>query len=151
MDAFGGSIASDNLFLFTPSNLAGTDTLTGNPNAGFVDTLTLTAIGTVSAAQLAGTTGIEIVRLTGLGNTLELTLAMANTSMAPDLRVVGQGGNDTVTAALVTNGTRSITFDTRGGNDTLTGGAGADRFVFDVINLDASDVVHGGAGRVRWH
>jgi len=146
-DNFTGNPGEYNVFNFTPSTLAATDTLTGGATGAFVDVLVLTAGGTVTAAQFAGVTNIEQLNLAAAGNSVTLTNGLvAGSSIAgPVFSVIAGAGVDNVNASGVTNGVR-IAFRGSGGNDTFIGGTAADLFLFAPTDLTVGNTITGGLG-----
>ena len=59
IDTFTGTAGELNRFFFVPANLQPTDTITGGATGGFVDILSVTAGGTITAGQFAGVTNVE--------------------------------------------------------------------------------------------
>ena len=70
VDNFTGIAGQDNTFQFTPLTLQSTDTVTGGATGVFIDILSLTAAGTITAAQFAGVTNVERLDLPDGGNTV---------------------------------------------------------------------------------
>ena len=93
IDKFTGVAGENNFFNFTPSTLQATDTITGGAAGGFIDTLQLTAGGTVTAGQFAQVTNVERLDLNSAGNVIALTSALVAQSIT---------GNFTVTEAAAT-------------------------------------------------
>ena len=76
VDNFTGLAGEDNTFQFTPTTLQPTDTVTGGATGVFIDILSLTAPGTITAAQLAGVTNVERLELPNGTNNVTLTSGM---------------------------------------------------------------------------
>ena len=148
IDNFVGPAGENNIFNFTPTTLQATDTLTGNTTAGFLDTLQLTAGGTVAAAQFAGVTNTDRLVLNSAGNVVALTNGLVAGANGNFFAVTNSGGNDTVDASAVTNGV-TIEFNIGAGNDTYISGIGSDRFVFNSMADLSGDTLTGGAGLDR--
>src|SRR5262249_2426681 len=132
-----------NTFQFTPSTLQSTDTVTGGATGGFIDILSLTSPGTITAAQFAGVTNVEQLNLPDGLNAVTLTNGLvAGTSLANGFFVVlGGTGGDTIDGSGISNGKR-LQVAAGGGTDTLKGG-NAD----DVLDGGAAaDTMTGGAG-----
>jgi Ca2+-binding RTX toxin-like protein len=112
------------------------------------DTLQFTAASTISAAQLANVTGIEIIDLAVTASTLTLSDAVvdANGGDVQQVRLTTAG---TVTASALT-ATNSIAVRAEVATDgavSVTGGAGNDSMTFNTTGLlSALDAVKLGAG-----
>lgn len=105
------------------ANLNGADSISGGAGR---DRLVLTGTGAVSAAALAGVASVEEIQLPGLaGVTLQVSDAMANQADADVLTVIGNGQDQAVDASGVLAG-RGVVFLAGSGQDSFTGGAGAD-------------------------
>src|SRR6266481_2553526 len=72
-DTFTGTAGQLNTFFFVPVNLQPTDTITGGATGGFIDVLSVTAGGTITAGQFAGVTNVEELDLSAAGNSVTLT------------------------------------------------------------------------------
>ena len=145
VDTFTGLAGEKNTFRLTPTDLQPADTITGGATGGFIDVLSVTAGGTITAGQFAGVTKIEELDLSAAGNSVTLTNSLVGRSSTGIFNVQENGGNNVVDASGVTNNT-SILFQTASGNDTLTGGTSGDIFSFAPSNLTSGDVIAGGAG-----
>lgn len=142
IDVFRGGAGGD-LFKFGVGQLTQADIVEGG---GGADVLIFTdGTGTVSAADLAGVSGIEGIQLSPSGSTLILNNGVAAANAAV-LQVHTGAGNDVVDDSGVTLADRGIAVFGGAGNDTYKGGAGADSFRFDVEQLTQADLVSGGAG-----
>jgi Ca2+-binding RTX toxin-like protein len=126
----GGS--GNDIFEFSAANLAATDTVVGG---GGSDTLSMTTAGTINAG---GISGVGTFRLASTAaNTLTLTNANFTGVTGGKITVVGGSGGNTVNAAAVT-GSDEVVLVGGAGNDvltaeqhaTMTGGGGADTFMF---------------------
>ena len=144
-DNFTGIANEFNTFNFTPTTLSASDTITGIVSASFFDALQLTAGGTVTAAQFAGVTNIELLLLSAAGNNVTLANGLVAGSSAGAFVVIGAAGNDTVNASAVTNG-MPIVFSGNGGSDTFVGSSGVNISYFNAGDLTAADTVTGGVG-----
>lgn len=130
--------------LETVSGGAGNDTLSIEQNVGI----------TVTAANLAAISSIEILKVSSQDNTSSITLtdavytANGNTSLTIVDGDLTQGALSVNAAALTSANSIQIAGNTTTGvNDTLIGGAGNDTFTFAGTNgLQADDTVTGGAG-----
>ncbi|MEJ0075774.1 MAG: cadherin domain-containing protein [Alphaproteobacteria bacterium] len=145
VDNFSGIAGQDNFYFFTPATLQATDTIAGAAGASFIDSMVLTASGTVTASQFAGVTGIEMIGLSSGGNTVSLTNGLVAGTGTGVFSVFGDVGNDTVDASGVTNGIR-IVFTASSGTDSFIGGNGNDVFQFNAADLTSADSVNGGTG-----
>ena len=146
-DTFNVTTTTDFIGLATVESVSGG---AGNDNLAFVEN---TAI-TVAAADLAAISGIERITINGTANAGSVTLtdAVYTSNAVETLRIIDGDltqGTLTVTASALT-GTNSIHVTANSSttvNDTLTGGAGADTFVFaTTAGLESTDTVVGGAG-----
>ena len=140
-DTFIGGAGGD-VFRFGAPNLTGADTVTGGAGS---DTLVFTTAGTITAAQLAGVSGIERIQLANGTNSVVLSAALPASAEAQLLRVLGGSGDDTINGAAAAAGTRLDLF-AGAGSDTLLGGAGDDAFRFAIDALTSNDQVAGGDG-----
>src|SRR5262245_31788363 len=83
VDNFTGNAGETNTFQFTSTTLQSTDTVTGGATGVFIDILSLTAPGTVTATQFAGVTDVEQLTLPDGTNSVTLTNGMvAGSSLA---------------------------------------------------------------------
>lgn len=144
-DHLSGEDNENNFFLVCPALLSPQDTITGVASINFIDALILTCSGTVTAAQLAGVTGIEVLQYHPGGNSVFLSNQLIATSDLGFLVVVGGGGNDVADASSVTNGGR-VLFFAGAGTDTFLGGNGNDYIEFNAAELTSADSVSGGSG-----
>jgi len=108
-----------------------------------------TAASTISAAQLANVTGVEIIDLAVTGSSVTLTDAVVDAN-GGDVQQVRALGAATVTASALT-APNSIAVRVQGttGTVSVTGGAGADSVTFSGNTtglLDATDAVKLGSG-----
>ena len=124
---------------------AGNDTLTISQSA--------TAI-TITAADLLGLSGVDRISLSGtsLAGSITLSDAVYTANGVSNLKVLDgdatQGSLTVNAAALTGSNAITVTANTATGvNDTLTGGAGDDTFIFSTTaGLESTDTVVGGAG-----
>src|SRR4029077_19687128 len=82
IDNFTGTAGQDHTINLTQSTLQSNDTVTDGTGR-FTDFLTLTAAGTITAAQFAGVTNIEQLNLPGGTNNITLTNRLVALSSAP--------------------------------------------------------------------
>ena len=143
VDNLTGNAGQDNTFQVTASTLQSTDIVTGGATGSFIDTLSLTAAGTITAAQFAGVTNIEQLTLANGTNSVTLTNGLvAGTSLAGRAFVVAGGtGDDTVDGSAINNGVHLL-LSSLGGADTLKGGTGNDT----LDGGSGADAMTGGAG-----
>jgi Ca2+-binding RTX toxin-like protein len=101
----------------------------------------------VTAAQFAGVTNIEQLRLSAAGNAVTLPNSLvAGTSLSGGVfEVVAGAGVDTVNASGVNNGIK-IAFYGSGGNDTFIGGTSDDLFLFTPADATVGNTLIGGTG-----
>ena len=144
-DTFTGTAGEQNTFFFTPSTLQPTDTVTGGATGGFVDVLSLTAGGTITAGQFAGVTRMEELDLSAAGNSVTLTNGLVAATSTGQFTVRDGGGDDVVDGSAINNGI-GVVVQAAAGNDTFKGGAGNDIFFFAPSDLTSGDTVVGGAG-----
>ncbi len=142
-DTFRGGTGND-VFRFNATDLTAADTVAGGGGIG-IDAINFQTAGTVTAANLAGVSGIERIALAAGTNAITITDALLNTASGNAMTVFTNSGNDTVDGSGLT-GANKLEIYTGLGNDILRGGAGNDVFRFSVTGLDGSDVVAGGAG-----
>ncbi|AUN33076.1 beta strand repeat-containing protein [Niveispirillum cyanobacteriorum] len=120
------------------------DTVVGGN--GTADTLKFTGLTTLSAAQLANVTGVEVIALENAGaNSIVLTdaiLAANSTSLRIDI-----ANASTVDASALTSANSVLVQTTTAGNVSVTGGAGNDVVRFNTTaSLTAEDAVKLGSG-----
>ncbi|MEA2879412.1 MAG: large repetitive protein [Hyphomicrobiales bacterium] len=144
-DNFTGNSGENNTVFLTSTTLQSVDTVTGGATGSFFDILTITAGGTIAAAQFAGVTRFELLNLASAGNSVALTNGLVANSSAGIFSVIGGTGNDSVDASGVNNGMR-IAFYAGSGTDSFTGGNGNDYVEFTAAELTAADSVNGGNG-----
>ena len=116
--------AGNDTFRFNVGDLTGADVVQGG---GGTDTLAFLNAGTVTAASLAGVSGIEHITLAPGTNSITFNDTFANANAAM-LTVYGSTGDDTIDASADTSTAHAITVYAGAGNDTLKGGAGNDTF-----------------------
>ncbi|OYU36302.1 calcium-binding protein [Novosphingobium sp. PASSN1] len=141
---FGG--AGDDVFRFARLDLTADDTVTGG--TGF-DMLVLSDTGALAVDALAGVTGIDRISLAAGGNSLKLTDAnYAVGTYFGEIDFVGAAGSSVIDGTDLT-GTHGIYFVDGGAADTIMGGAGRDRLVFQNGNVFVTgDTFNGGGGNV---
>jgi Ca2+-binding RTX toxin-like protein len=112
--------------------------------------------GAVDAVVVNATTGSDVVRISGAGNSLSVDglaaqISVAGAETSDRLIVHGLAGDDVVDASAVSSGAMALTLDggdgddvllDGAGNDTLQGGAGDDV----LLGGPGSDVLDGGPG-----
>ncbi|MDO6123577.1 hypothetical protein GB928_020480 [Shinella curvata] len=141
-DTLTGGAGSDS-FSFTTKDLTGNDKIVGGNGW---DQLVFTTSGAITASAFANVSGIEQIVLATGSNTLTVTNALVGSAHEDVLNVLGGSGNDVINAAALTTAGNRMQITAGAGNDTLTGGAGADSFSFTAKDLTANDTVVGGAG-----
>lgn len=143
MEQFLGGSGAD-VIVANTSTIAGSDALNGGAGSA-IDVLQL-AGGVYTAAMLAGVTQIERIQLLAPGSEVFLALGLPATSTGT-FAVIGTSGNDRVVAAA--GETARVGFNPGAGSDRFLGGDGDDQINMAIADLDASDVLNGGAGRDR--
>ncbi|OGT39141.1 MAG: hypothetical protein A3E81_06475 [Gammaproteobacteria bacterium RIFCSPHIGHO2_12_FULL_36_30] len=151
-----------NTFVTNDSNFVAGDTLTGSTGT---DTLVIVGGATITAAELANKTGIEIIQLNASGSTLTLSDAFVDAADSDSVRinnssytvsldtsalnvartaVAGATGTITLTAAgkITSADATNTSVVGSGGADTLAGGTGADT----LAGAHGGDTITGGAG-----
>jgi Ca2+-binding RTX toxin-like protein len=146
-DTYIGS-ASDEVFVFSNGQLNSSDTINGGAGE---DAIHLDAGTIISASDLANVTGIESILFRGDGSITVTDSFVAQKSITFLTTVSNSDSDQTIDASGVGASAMSsagFIYRTGGGSDTLTGSVGRDTFFFDAgkSELDASDVVDGGAG-----
>ena len=164
-DNFTGIAGENNTFNLTPATLQSTDVITGEATGTFEDRFVLTQGGTITAAQLAGVSGMELLLLDAATN-ITLTNGLAGTGSG--LFTIGGsagGQGDTIDGSQITNGAGFLVF-AGDGTDTVTGGNGNDTLIAhtlpslfspehdtlsggdgdDTLYGEAADTLSGGAG-----
>lgn len=145
LDRFTTSGASD-IFRFSAEALNG-DTIDGGGynwkwpgevEDGDRDTLVITTRGEITVAALANVMHVEQITLAAAGTTLHLAEKVEYGGFGS---VEGSSGDDVVDAS---QSTVFLRYEAGGGDDTLTGGTGADWFKFKVGELTQADKVAGG-------
>jgi trimeric autotransporter adhesin len=159
VDNVSGGDGDDTINVTTTTDFIGltaAETVSGGAgNDNLVISQAATAI-TLAATDLTGLSSIDRITINGTSGAGSITLtdAVYTANGISELRIIDgdlttAGGTLTVTASALT-GTNAIhvTANTATGiNDTLTGGAGNDTFVFSTVaGLEATDTVVGGAG-----
>jgi hypothetical protein len=125
-DAIGGANntyiggSGSDFFRFNAANLDSTDTLTGGGGAG-TDFLVIRTAGSVSAADLANVSQMEVVQLQNGGSVILSDTLSDSGSLETD----GSSLADTFDGSAVTS--YNIVLKGNGGADTLKGGAGNDQ------------------------
>jgi Ca2+-binding RTX toxin-like protein len=140
---FGAIGGSDNV---TVNDLSGTDvlrvavdlagTLGGSAADGQLDWVTV--IGSNGNDQISVFNQGGLVIVNGLA--AQSTVDHADTT--DQLTVHGSGGTDTIDASALTLNVMALTLNGGAGNDTLTGSAGADRFLFTLGNDTITNFSH---------
>jgi hypothetical protein len=121
--------AGADTFTFDPAHFSRADIIQGGAGPA-IDTLRFSTAGSISAASLANTSGIEKIALANGTNSLTLPDALVGSANGGLLTVVGGNGQDTINASAVGAAHRVI-FDGGGGADTMTAGAGVDYFLYN--------------------
>ena len=145
VDHFTGNSGENNTFIFTPSTLQSSDTITGIVGGSFIDVLQITDGGTITSDQFSGVTNVDELFLSTSGNNVTLTNGLVAGASGGTFSIFDGGGNDVVDGSGVNNGIALIFF-AAGGSDTFKGGSGDDVFVIAASDLTSSDTIVGGAG-----
>ncbi|MCC6920587.1 MAG: hypothetical protein IT548_15425 [Alphaproteobacteria bacterium] len=140
-DSVSGGAGSD-FFRVTTSDLSSADTISGG--GGTLDSLVFTDAGTVAATAFAQVTGIEHLRLAAGANRIALSDSLVGGATGRLLKVAGCSGNDTVDGSAVTTAQHRLDVTLGGGDDSITGGAGADFFEVAASDLASGDTIDGG-------
>ena len=145
-DTLTGGAGADTFF-FTAGGLTSGDIVSGGAGAT-TDSLNFYTAGTIVSSAFAHVSHIEAVSLANGANSLTLTDALVGSADNGKqiLRVYGNAGDDVIDASAVTTATHRLNIYGGAGNDTLTGGAGADTFYFAMADLTSGDTVNGGTG-----
>ena len=143
-DNVTGLAGDYNEFLFTPSTLQSTDTITGGATGAFLDILVATAGGTIASSQFQHVTLVEQLNLSSGGNNVTLSNSLVAGSSNSYFAVVDGGGSDVVDGSAIT--VKSIVFFAAAGSDTFKGGTGNDSVFIAPTDLTSADTLQGGAG-----
>lgn len=131
--------AGNDVFRFSTANLSNSDTINGG---GGGNLLIMSNAGTVNAS---GVSGVEAIHL-GNSGANNLTLKNANfTGTSGMIWVYGRNGGNTVNASQVTAASDRAIFSGGAGADHFTGGAGN-----DVFYAGGDTTMTGGAGANRF-
>lgn len=137
-DQFLGTALAEDTFEFSVAALSASDTVAGGGLSATAarDTLKITSAGTINFVNLVNVSGIETIKLSGGGNEVRLTHALAASARNHSLEVIGNAGGDHIWSpnADRLQNTDSLSVNAYGGNDTVSGGLG-------------NDVLRGGVGR----
>ncbi|PIZ03779.1 MAG: hypothetical protein COY58_07590 [Gammaproteobacteria bacterium CG_4_10_14_0_8_um_filter_38_16] len=160
IDTFATGISNDT-FTTTEANFSAADSITAG---GGTDTLIFSDAATITTAELANKTGIDVIQL-GDNSTVAISNAFVAASdsgfveinnqtytlnldvsdvSAPQAIVIGGTGQVTLSAAGTVSAKESVNVNIVGssGADTITGGSGADTLVGGY----GGDTISGGAG-----
>lgn len=135
LDIFFGTDYVADTFIFDPTTLAGTDIIAGGLSTGFGDfDVVALAAGTYAAADFAGMTGIDEIRLDGPA-TLEVDTAMIDqggTGGVLSFFVIrASAGDDIIDASAADRSANTLAVVLGGGSDTVYGSLGDDQFSID--------------------
>ncbi|WP_439815000.1 beta strand repeat-containing protein [Zavarzinia sp. CC-PAN008] len=140
-DFLDGGAGAD-LFQLTAEQLTSADSVIGG-NDAVLDTLELTTAGTVTAAELAGVSGVEVIRFGVAGlNNIALSDAFVGSAIGDKVTILGSAGADSISAVAVAGAANRINAVLYAGADRMTGGAGADT----IDGGTGDDVLSGAAG-----
>jgi Ca2+-binding RTX toxin-like protein len=164
IDTFIGGTGADTFVVSSLANLNAGDTINGTAEAGTIDTLRLDVAGTYNLTSF-GITNIDSLVLSHNAAGFSVTVGDAMVSTADangdgtqnDLQIssdtsMSSGNGVTIDASALTGSNHIIVVGTSlGGNDSITGGAGADTLDggagADTINGGGgNDTITGGAG-----
>ncbi len=120
--------AGGDSFTFSAAHFSANDIVQGGSGTA-VDTLRFSTAGTITAAELAGVSGIETFDLGNGANSFTLTDALVASANGTNVRVNGGTGADTIDASGVASGHKDI-LDGGGGADSMIAGAGKDTFFY---------------------
>ncbi|SFS10949.1 calcium-binding protein [Sphingomonas jatrophae] len=143
-DTVRGGAGAD-VFNFAATDLNGSDVVSGGDGAS-VDTLRLTTAGTLTAAALAGVSGIEAFLLANGTNSLALSSTQAGSAYGGTVTVTGGTGADSLNTSAVTVATQRVEFSAGTGSDAYVGGTGIDVLKIAAAELTAADSFAGGSG-----
>lgn len=142
------NIADEFIFIST-ARLSGQDTIVGG-SGNVTDKVTFTIAGTITAGQLALTSGIELIQLgSSASSNNNVTLTDTLVSSANNRRLTIQGGTsatEMIDARLVTSSANTVIMIAGAATSTFFGGEGLDQFNFTIANLTSADAADGGAG-----
>ena len=153
IDIIIGGAGGDTLNLTDVSDFIGLTSVEVFDGGAGIDVVNFTedATTTVAAADLGGLLGVERLTFEGTGaNSVTLSdgVYASNGTTTLDIRDIAATGAVTVDAAGV-SATNTVTYRTALATDTIdtiTGGAGDDKFTFYETAISATDVLAGGAG-----
>lgn len=143
-DNFIGTDAVADIFLFHAADLNDRDRVVGGDGPAR-DRLVFADAGHIYGFNMAGVSGIEQVELAQGINRLTLTALMGETALDHIVTVIGNDGDDRISAWAFTAG-QSVDIIAGAGNDELYGGAGNDIFRFAIADLTSADIIGGGRG-----
>ncbi|WP_131819302.1 Ig-like domain-containing protein [Sphingomonas jatrophae] len=139
-DVFRGGGGND-VFRFAAAELTAADTVVGG--GGTIDQLVFETAGAVSAASMAGVSGIERYVLAAGGNALTFNAANAAGVAGGVIQVITSVGNDSVNGTALTDAVLEISAS--GGLDTIYGTSGGDTVRIGGSDL-AGDTINGFSG-----
>lgn len=147
-DRFDGLFNENNLFVFAPGALSGTDHVFGSTNAAVIDTLAFTSAARVQAGKFDDTRNIEVIRLDVAGIDLTVSQPLAGSSQRGFLTISGSDGADIVSGQPTDPArgpvTTPLVFNSNGGADRFTGGEGDD--LVQIGDADSTGTVLDGRG-----
>jgi RTX calcium-binding nonapeptide repeat (4 copies) len=144
-DHFLGTDGIADSFRFEIGNLSSADTVAGGAGV-VIDSLVITTIGTLLPRAWRGVSGIERIVFEASGSDLLLTDArLSLNNVGGRLAIVGSTGSDKINASDL-SAAFAVSFEARDGDDSFTGGRGADNVLVGSAQLTSLDHFAGKRG-----